>query len=185
MSWKITSNTHVLVMEIAKIQKKLAATGIISGLCLEYLSFIIPVVRFGITIIGMFGVAMGGLGTLGTVTMALTINVLSPIWDNVGAIAEMAQLDEWVPECADVLDAVGSSTTGMDFPSRQRLVSTSQGSALSPSVLKFMVPSLVVFHRSVMAYAIAALMMKSVSGQRHDEGVYRTVPFDHRRYEGI
>ena len=49
----------------------------------------IPVVRFGITIIGMFGVAMGGLGTLGTVTMALTINVFSPISDNAGGISEI------------------------------------------------------------------------------------------------
>ena len=46
-----TSNSYVLVMEIAETQKQLAVTGIISGLGLGYLSTTIPVVSLGINIL--------------------------------------------------------------------------------------------------------------------------------------
>ena len=77
-------------------------TGIIYGLALGYLSTIIPVISLGITILvahslcGMFGVTLGALGILGTLTMALTIDAFGPISDNAGGVAEMAQLGEWV-----------------------------------------------------------------------------------------
>ena len=77
-------------------------TGIIYGLALGYLSTIIPVLSLGITILvahslcGMFGVTLGALGMLGTLTMALTIDSFGPISDNAGGVAEMAQLGEWV-----------------------------------------------------------------------------------------
>ena len=45
---------------------------------------------------GMFGVALGALGMLGTLTRASTIDALGPISDNTGGVAELAQLDEWV-----------------------------------------------------------------------------------------
>ena len=92
-------------------QKLSAATGIIYGLALGYLSTIIPVVSQGITILvahslcGMFGVALGALVMLGTLTMGLTTDAFGPISDNAGGIAEMSQLDEWVRERTDVLDA--------------------------------------------------------------------------------
>ena len=62
----------------------------------------IPVVGLDIpnfvahSLCGMFGVAVGALGMLGTLTMGLTIGAFGPMSDNVGDIAMMSQLDEWV-----------------------------------------------------------------------------------------
>ena len=114
---RISNYTHVHPMrQIAETQKLSAATSIIYGLALGYLSTIIPVVSLGITILvahylcGIFGVAMGALGMLGTLTMGLTIDAFGPISDNAGGIAEMSQLDEWVRERTDVLDAAENTT---------------------------------------------------------------------------
>ena len=82
--------------QIAETQKLSAATGIIYGLALGYLSIVISVVSLGITILvahylrGIFGVALGALGMLGTLTMGLTIDAFGPISDNAGGIAEMS-----------------------------------------------------------------------------------------------
>merc|ERR1719203_636743 len=93
-----TSHSYTPVREISETQKQSAATGIIYGLALGYLSCIIPVICLAVTILcahslcGMFGVALGALGMLGTMTMALTIDAYGPISDNAGGIAEMAGL---------------------------------------------------------------------------------------------
>merc|ERR1719163_86965 len=82
-----TSHSYRPVREIAHTQQQSAATGIIYGLALGYLSCIIPVFCLGITVLishfvcGMFGVALGALGMLGTMTMGLTIDAYGPISD--------------------------------------------------------------------------------------------------------
>merc|ERR1719265_1010836 len=97
-----TSHSYKPVREISNTQKQSAATGIIYGLALGYLSCIVPVICLGVTILvahiyaGMFGVALGALGMLGTMTMALTIDAYGPISDNAGGIAEMAKLPDAV-----------------------------------------------------------------------------------------
>merc|ERR1719464_16722 len=114
-----TSHSYQPVREIAETQKQSAATGIIYGLALGYLSCIVPVLCLGITILvshmmcGMFGVALGALGMLGTMTMALTIDAYGPISDNAGGIAEMAGLPEQVRELTDCLDAAGNTTAAI------------------------------------------------------------------------
>merc|ERR1712242_643945 len=114
-----TSHSYTPVREIAETQKQSAATGIIYGLALGYLSCIVPVICLGITILvahslcGMFGVALGALGMLGTMTMALTIDAYGPISDNAGGIAEMAGLPETVREMTDCLDAAGNTTAAI------------------------------------------------------------------------
>merc|ERR1719148_210541 len=114
-----TSHSYAPVREIAESQKQAAATGIIYGLALGYLSCIVPVVCLGVTILvahtlcGMFGVALGALGMLGTMTMALTIDAYGPISDNAGGIAEMAGLPEAVRELTDCLDAAGNTTAAI------------------------------------------------------------------------
>merc|ERR1719356_237341 len=114
-----TSHSYSPVREIAETQKQSAATGIIYGLALGYLSCIVPVVCLGITILiahtlcGMFGVALGALGMLGTMTMALTIDAYGPISDNAGGIAEMAGLPEHVRNMTDCLDAAGNTTAAI------------------------------------------------------------------------
>merc|ERR1712178_492568 len=114
-----TSHTYTPVREIAETQKQSAATGIIYGLALGYLSCIIPVFCLGITVLvahrycGMFGVALGALGMLGTMTMGLTIDAYGPISDNAGGIAEMSGLPETVREKTDCLDAAGNTTAAI------------------------------------------------------------------------
>merc|ERR1712066_773115 len=89
------------------------------GLALGYLSCIVPVICLGVTILvahtlcGMFGVALGALGMLGTMTMALTIDAYGPISDNAGGIAEMAGLPETVRVLTDCLDAAGNTTAAI------------------------------------------------------------------------
>jgi inorganic pyrophosphatase len=114
-----TSASYRPVREIAETQKQSAATGIIYGLALGYLSCIIPVLALGITILiahslcGMFGIALSALGMLGTMTMGLTIDAYGPIADNAGGIAEMSGLPEAVRERTDCLDAAGNTTAAI------------------------------------------------------------------------
>merc|ERR1719313_2462414 len=114
-----TSHSYQPVREIAETQKQSAATGIIYGLALGYLSCIVPVICLGVTILvahqlcGMFGVALGALGMLGTMTMALTIDAYGPISDNAGGIAEMSGLPETVRALTDCLDAAGNTTAAI------------------------------------------------------------------------
>merc|ERR1712028_266211 len=114
-----TSSSYTPVREIAETQKQSAATGIIYGLAVGYLSCIIPVLALGITILiahslcGMFGIALSALGMLGTMTMALTIDAYGPISDNAGGIAEMAGLPEVVRARTDCLDAAGNTTAAI------------------------------------------------------------------------
>ena len=78
--------------EIAETQKQSAATGIIYCLTLGHLSIILV----AHSLCGMFGVALGALDMLGTLTRTWTIDAFVPISDNAGGVAEIAQLDEWV-----------------------------------------------------------------------------------------
>merc|ERR1712013_825311 len=69
-----TSHSYRPVREISETQKVSAATGIIYGLALGYLSCIVPVfcllvsILVAHTLCGMYGVALGALGMLGTMT---------------------------------------------------------------------------------------------------------------------
>merc|ERR1711988_1418864 len=62
---------------------------------------------------GMFGVALGALGMLGTMTMGLTIDAYGPISDNASGIAEMSGLPETVRGLTDCLDAAGNTTAAI------------------------------------------------------------------------
>merc|ERR1719218_99601 len=119
MTENYTSHSYTPVREISDTQKVSAATGIIYGLALGYLSCIIPVFCLGITVLiahqycGMFGVSLSALGMLGTMTMGLTIDAYGPISDNAGGIAEMSGLGEEVRKITDGLDAAGNTTAAI------------------------------------------------------------------------
>jgi len=74
---------------------------------------VIPVVLLGFTVLvahtmaGSYGIALGALGMLSTMTMGLTIDVYGPISDNAGGIAEMCGLGREVRQRTDALDAAG------------------------------------------------------------------------------
>merc|ERR1719324_1068171 len=69
-----TSHSYSPVRGIAKTQATSAATGIIYGLAVGYLSVIVPIFCLALTILvshtflGMYGVALGALGMLSTLT---------------------------------------------------------------------------------------------------------------------
>ena len=92
-----TSHSYEPTREVARSCETGAATGIIYGVALGYLSSIIPVgliagaVYFCFKTTGLYGVAIGFLGMLSTLATCLTIDVYGPIADNAGGIAEMAE----------------------------------------------------------------------------------------------
>merc|ERR1719210_1450669 len=114
-----TSSTYSPVRSIAKTQQQSAATGVIVGLAVGYVSCIVPTFCLGIsvlvahTLVGMFGVALAALGMLGTLTMGLTIDAYGPISDNAGGIAEMSGLPDEVRTKTDCLDAAGNTTAAI------------------------------------------------------------------------
>merc|ERR1712048_917238 len=178
-----TSHSYVPVREIAETQKQSAATGIIYGLALGYLSCIVPVICLGVTILvshtlcGMFGVALGALGMLGTITMALTIDAYGPISDNAGGIAEMSGLPEEVRDLTDCLDAAGNTTAaiGKGFAiGSAALVSlalfgafTVRAGVSDVDILNPWVFTGLLFG-AMMPYAFAAWTMKSVGTAAND-----------------
>merc|ERR1712051_286625 len=178
-----TSYSYYPVREIAETQKQSAATGIIYGLALGYLSCIVPVICLGVTILvahtlcGMFGMGLGALGMLGTMTMGLTIDAYGPISDNAGGIAEMSGLPETVRERTDCLDAAGNTTAaiGKGFAiGSAALVSlalfgafTVRAEVTSVDILNPWVFTGLLFG-AMMPYAFAAMTMKSVGKAAND-----------------
>lgn len=96
-----------------------AATNIIYGLALGYLSCIIPiivlcaVVYYAHTTLGYLGVALAALGMLSNLPICLAIDGYGPISDNAGGIAEMSELDHSVRERTDLLDSAGNTTAAI------------------------------------------------------------------------
>merc|ERR1711976_413699 len=178
-----TSHSYSPVREISETQKQSAATGIIYGLALGYLSCIVPVICLGITILishtlcGMFGVALGALGMLGTMSMGLTIDAYGPISDNAGGLAEMSELPEQVRELTDCLDAAGNTTAaiGKGFAiGSAALVSlalfgafTVRAEVTQVDILNPWVFTGLLFG-AMMPYAFAAWTMKSVGKAAND-----------------
>ncbi|KAF8819476.1 V-type H(+)-translocating pyrophosphatase VP1 [Cardiosporidium cionae] len=114
-----TSNSYFPVREISRTQTVSAATGIIYGMALGYMSTVIPVLCLAISVCvahyfcGMYGVALAALGMLSTLTVGLTIDSYGPISDNAGGIVEMAGLGEDVRIRTDALDAAGNTTAAI------------------------------------------------------------------------
>ena len=79
--------TCVAVRKIAETRKQSAAADILYGLALGFLSCIIPVICWGVSILlahtlrKIVGVALGALGMPGTMTMALTTDARGATMD--------------------------------------------------------------------------------------------------------
>lgn len=114
-----TSHTYKPVRELADSCKTGAATNMIYGIALGYKSVIIPVLVLASVIYGsftlcdMYGVALAAIGFLSNLATGLTIDVYGPVCDNAGGIAEMAELDSYVREKTDALDAAGNTTAAI------------------------------------------------------------------------
>jgi H(+)-translocating pyrophosphatase len=114
-----TSHSYRPVREVANSCETGAATNIIYGLALGYLSTIIPAFALAGTIFlsfklcHVYGIALAALGILSTLCISLTIDAYGPISDNAGGIAEMSGMGHEVRERTDALDAAGNTTAAI------------------------------------------------------------------------
>lgn len=115
----ITSHTYSPVRSLADSCKSGAASNVTLGLALGYFSTVVPAIFIALTayfanhFLGYYGVALAALGMLTNLPLSLAIDGYGPISDNAGGIAEMAELDPYVRERTDALDAAGNTTAAI------------------------------------------------------------------------
>eukprot|EP00494_Astrolonche_serrata_P031544 UN31813 len=115
-----TSHSYEPVRQVARsCNEGGAATNVIYGLALGYLSAIIPAICIAVTtyvaheLAGFYGIAIAALGILSTLSIGLTIDAFGPICDNAGGIAEMSGMGADVRDRTDALDAAGNTTAAI------------------------------------------------------------------------
>lgn len=114
-----TSSHFKPVSRLAEASETGAATNIIEGLGLGFLSTAIPMlviiaVAFtSYTLAGFYGIAISAVAMLSTLGISLAIDAYGPVADNAGGIAEMAALSGEVRERTDALDAAGNMTAAI------------------------------------------------------------------------
>jgi K(+)-stimulated pyrophosphate-energized sodium pump len=107
------------VVRIAESSQTGPATILISGFAVGLESVVAPVFCIAIAIwlsyitCGIYGIAIAGVGMLGTVGMTMSVDSYGPIADNAGGIAEQAHMPPEVREITDGLDAVGNTTAAI------------------------------------------------------------------------
>ncbi len=108
-----TSFAYKPTISIAKKSRIGSAGVIIQGLCIGMLSTVVPTFIICVAVLGCYelagdyGIAIGMLSTLG---VTLATDAFGPVADNAGGIAEMAELDKYVRDTTDGLDALGNTT---------------------------------------------------------------------------
>jgi H+-translocating diphosphatase len=110
-----TSHSYGPTRELARACLYDAATNVIKGLALGYMSNVIPIICLAVTVLLTFHWAAmyGAIGMLGCLPVCLTIDGYGPISDNAGGIAEMCNLDKSVRVRTDALDAAGNTTAAV------------------------------------------------------------------------
>jgi K(+)-stimulated pyrophosphate-energized sodium pump len=107
------------VAQIALASKSGAATNILSGMPAGMRSVVIPVVVISAALLaayaglGMYGIALAGVGMLGTPGISLSVDAYGRIADNAGGIAELTGQLPVVRERTDQLDSLGNTTAAM------------------------------------------------------------------------
>ncbi|MFH0818229.1 MAG: sodium-translocating pyrophosphatase [Candidatus Micrarchaeota archaeon] len=112
----------VPVQEIAKSAQTGAGTTIISGVAYGYQSsfmmaiIVAAAIYVGYWAFGFYGIALVGVGMLGTTGITVSMDTFGPISDNAQGIVEMSGLDKIDKKAAKItseLDAVGNTTKAL------------------------------------------------------------------------
>ncbi len=134
-----TSQDYSPTKEVSASAGTGGATVVIRGMAVGMLSTVIPILTVGaaiivayafskasaphasviggVNLVGIYGVALAGIGMLATLGITLATDAYGPVADNAGGIATMAELDPKVRERTDALDSLGNTTaaTGKGF----------------------------------------------------------------------
>lgn len=107
------------VKDIVAASKTGAGTNVISGLGIGMESavaltlVIAGAIGAGYFLFGFYGVALVGLGILGTTGYLMAMDTFGPISDNAGGIGEMSKIDAHAKKRLDNLDSVGNTTKAL------------------------------------------------------------------------
>jgi H+-translocating diphosphatase len=119
VTYYYTSSSHKPTREVADASATGAATNIIYGLALGYMSVLVPCFTMAATLYIsynlclLYGFALAALGILSTMSIGLTIDAYGPISDNAGGIAEMCEMGKEIRSVTDALDAAGNTTAAV------------------------------------------------------------------------
>ncbi|MHB8071292.1 MAG: sodium-translocating pyrophosphatase [Candidatus Cryosericum sp.] len=165
------------VAQIALASKSGAATNILSGMSAGMRSVVVPVIVIAAALLtahvamGVFGIALAGVGMLGTLGISLSVDAYGPIADNAGGIAELTGQLPVVRERTDQLDSLGNTTAAMGkgfavgsaaltslalFSSFAQAVNLTSLDALDPRVVAG------IFLGSVLPFWFSALLIEAV-----------------------
>ena len=115
----MTSHSYTPVRNLSRACISGAASNITLGLALGYLSTVVPAILIALTayfansFLGFYGVSLAALGMLSNLPISLAIDGYGPISDNAGGIAEMSELEHYVRDITDSLDAAGNTTAAI------------------------------------------------------------------------
>ena len=114
-----TSSHFSPVKKLAEASETGAATNIIEGLGLGFMSTGIPLLVIVAVAYGsyemadFYGIAISAVAMLSTLGISLAIDAYGPVADNAGGIAEMSSLPSEVRDRTDALDAAGNMTAAI------------------------------------------------------------------------